>query len=272
MEANSALELLGAILSVTAVVFLWSAIYLLRNIVRTAEIVEKKGMGSGGLLLALPLGLVTPVVISYYFITEGIVSPPAGMLFIAFSSLLAAAMLILRPVLALVKLTGRGGLPKFALFAYGLAYAAANLFYVLRMPPDTGFVNLIMLAAELLLGAVFIILSAYTASFKDFRIQLEGKEFQTHYNLSFLLLFAGLLIPMDVTIMVMGVYETAIARGADLMTSLASFRFLAQLLLTLAGLMALVGMLMFRSVVEDFCFRMGSMSALVRKEQTIRKR
>jgi hypothetical protein len=204
--------------------------------------------------------------ISYYFITEGIVSPPAGMLLIAFTALLAAAVLILRPVLALVKLTGRGGLPKFALLAYGLAYAAANLLYILRLPMDMAVANAVMVAAELLLGAVFIILSAYTASFKDFKIQLEGKEFYTHYNLSFLLLFAGLLTPMDVTIMVMGVYETAILRGADLMTSLASFRFLAQLLLTLAGLMALVGMLMFRSVVEDFCLRLGSMSALIRKE------
>ncbi|MFA6036255.1 MAG: hypothetical protein WC759_04835, partial [Candidatus Micrarchaeia archaeon] len=105
MGMNAALEILGAVFSVLAVVFLWSAIYLLRNVIRTAEIVEKKSLGSGGLLLALPLGLVTPVMISYYFITEGIVSPPAGMLLIAFTALLAAAVLILRPVLALVKLT-----------------------------------------------------------------------------------------------------------------------------------------------------------------------
>jgi len=118
-----------------------------------------------------------------------------------------------------------------------------------------------MLAAELLLGASFILLALYTSKFKELTVNVSGKSFSTHYGLSGLLLIAGLMVPLDATLMKIGVYD-AIARGNMSMELYIHFRLLSQFLLSVAGALALLGMYVFKKAVEDFCFRLGSMSAL----------
>jgi len=122
------LNILAAFFAVLAVAFLWFAVYFLWDIIRMAERLEKRGMGSWGILLALPLGLATPIIISYYLIDFLI--PPLEMRLIAFSSLLIASVLILRPVLVLISISSPMRIPKLLLGAYVLVYAVANLIYM----------------------------------------------------------------------------------------------------------------------------------------------
>ena len=256
------LNVLTALFSVLAVLFIWLAVYLVWNIIKMAEFLEKKPMGSKGILLALPLGLATPIIVSYYMLIPAI--PPLEMRLVAFFSLLAASLLLIRPVLALLQL-GQVQIPKLLLAVYAVAYAVVNMLYIVALPLPDASAELVMLAAELVLGASFILLSAYTSNFKELKINIGGKPISTRYELSYILLIAGLMVPLDATLMKIGVY-TFIGTGNVSMDLLLRFRFLTQFILVIAGGLALLGMMTFKKAVEDFCCRFGSMNALINRK------
>lgn len=257
---------LGAFFSITAFVLLWSSVYMLGDVLRLAELAGKRRFGSGGILLALPLGMLTAFIVSYNFITTG-QPPPPEQLALAFSSMLLASLLILRPVYGLVRTARHVKLPGTLLLAYVIVYAATNMFFVSTTMTFESLAGTVMLAAELLLGASFILLSAYTEGFRKLDVKLGGKTFSTHYELSVFFLVAGLLVPMDTTIMAMGVHEVASLGSSAPADVLVPFRLLAQVVLTVAGLLALVGMVTFNRAVEEFCLRLGSLDALYKKEK-----
>ncbi|VVC03843.1 Uncharacterised protein [Candidatus Burarchaeum australiense] len=260
------LSILAVVLSVLSTIFLWLAIYIFRDIVLMAEKFEKKNLGSSGILIALPLLLVTPLVGSYYIATTGDFPPPQ-IFFIAFFLLLVGSILLLRPIAGLVRIFGRRGFPKFLIVGFILTYGLANLAFIVRLPLLEAVNQLLLASAEIILGICFLLLSGYTANFKEVSVKIYNKTFSTHYELSSLFLIAGSIVPVDSVLLTMIMRESIINTPADAMMDASALRFLAKFLLTVCGMMGLLGMLVFRKAVEDFCFRFGSMSALIRKEK-----
>jgi len=230
-----------------------------------AEKIEKKQLGSLGMLVALPLILITPLVISYYMMWLGTI-PPINVLLIIFSLVLIGALLMFKPVFTLTKLYGIE-VPKLLLSAYILFYGGINLILLWGISLLEAGGDLLMLAAELTLGSTFILLANYTSKFKELTVGICGKKFRTRYELSSLLLIAGILIPMDVTLMVVGLRPLRLIGSDEAGYMLVLIRFFAHAVLIVASLLATLGMLVFKKAVQDFCFRLGSMDALIKKEK-----
>jgi len=260
----SVLGTLSPVLALLAIVFLWLAIYFFRNIILMAERIERKNLGSFSILIALPLVLILPLVTSYYVFGAGM-APPPDVGAVCSALYLVGALLLFRPSIALVSMSGSARVPKLILFIYMLTYAIANLAQMRPFPLPYIAEQLIILAAQLVIGTGLILLSSYTSNFKELTVQIVGKKFSTRYELSALMLMAGVMLPMGATLMTTSIRETLL-NGAESNPTIVLLYFLAHLMLAIAGLLAFVAMLVFKNVIEDFCFRLGSMDALVRRD------
>src|SRR3989344_7640372 len=111
---NSLLNTLGSVLSVLWLVLIWAAVYMLREVLLVAEKSEKRSLGSWALLAALTLLLLPMVAATYSLLVNGTVLPLEHYVFV-FSSMLLGALLLYRPVMALINVTGGVRAPKVIL-------------------------------------------------------------------------------------------------------------------------------------------------------------
>jgi hypothetical protein len=257
------LNALSSGLSILAFLLLWLAIYLFRDIVLIAERIEKRGMGSGNILAALPLIMLHPLVTSYYYITTGQAAPADITIFLVVA-LFLASVLILKTILGFVRLSGLWSAPKAIMAIYLLAYPLAGLAYFYNFPPKYLITQVLHLAAEMMLGMGLIMLSRYTSDFKNLDVEIMGHKFSTHYNLSSLLMIAGITFPIDSTLRAVG-FEAFLAGGPNGVATLQTLRLVSFALLTAITLNGVIGMYVFKRTVEDFCVRFGSMGALIGK-------
>ncbi|MDO8339338.1 MAG: hypothetical protein Q7T16_01640 [Candidatus Burarchaeum sp.] len=263
---NSWLSILSSVLAILAIIFLWLAIYIFRDVILIAEKLEKKDLGSLGILLALPLSLALPVITSYYVMNVGSVPPPEVGI-IGSSLFLLAALLLFRPTLALARICGNVHVPGLMLLSYLLTYIVANVAQMARFPALYAADQLMSLAAQLIIGIGLINLSVYTHNFKNFTVQIMNTKFSTHYELSSLLLMAGIILPMGTTLMTTATRDVLVMGAAEAAPTIIPLYFLAHLMLAIGGMLAFVAMLVFKKAIEEFCIRFGSLSALIRKEK-----
>ncbi len=193
--------------------------------------------------------------------------PEPQIFFFAFLLLLVGSILLFLPILRLVRIYGHHGFPKSLILGFVVTYSAANVAFMVHIPALEAVNQLLMMSAEIILGICFLLLSGYTSNFKEFYVRIYNKTFRTHYELSSLFLIAGSIVPIDSVLLTMILRESAIGGPADAMIDAGGLRFLAKFLLTVASIMGLLGMLVFKKSIEDFCFRFGSMTALIRKEK-----
>ena len=261
---TSFLLALSSALSILWLMLVWAAVYLLRDVFLIAEKSKKRSLGSRELLAALPLLLAPMVVSAYSFLTAGALLS-FEVYVICFSTMLLGALLLLRPVLSLIRLMGGVRAPKIILATYFITYLVANAVIMKQIPVNEVIVNSLLMAAQLVLGLVFIYLAAYSVRFRELTVEISGKKFSTHYELSAMLLLAGLLLPLNSVLRGAAVYE--VVQYGGITDTYVLLRFLAQFLMSVAGMMAFIAMWNFKKVVADFCFRFGSMSALIKKEK-----
>ena len=125
-------------------------------------------------------------------------------------------------------------------------------------------VNGLLLAAQLVLGMTFIYLSAYSLKFRNLTIDVMGKKFSAQYELSSMLLLAGMILPINAMLRGAAVYEL-LQNGGSVTETYISLRFLAHFLMTIAGVLAFTAMWNFKNNIESFCVRFGCLSAMVGK-------
>jgi len=265
MDFNLELNVVASLFSLLSVLILWLSIYLFRSVVKTAEFVEKKGLGSGFILAALPLMLMQPLVSSYFYLTTG-VPAPAEISAFSIGAMLLAALLIFVPIWNLTRLSRSMKPPLVMLAIYVVVYPIANFLYGNALPEPQMLVQAMYLLAEMVLGIGFILLSRYTSDFKSLTVRILDKEFSTHYELSSLLMITGIALPIDAVLRAVAVSDFYTSTGADAALDVQKLRLLSFFLLTMISIGATVGMLVFKKTTEEFCIRLGSMGTLIKKE------
>jgi hypothetical protein len=254
----------SSVLSVAGFLLLWLAVYFFRQIVRDAEKLEKKGLGSGLILAALPLILLQPLIASYFYITTG-KTIPAELAIVTTGAFCLAAVLLMVPVVNLTRLSKSMRVPWAFLAIFLVVYPIAGLVNFHDFPLLYLSAQALYLLAELILGIGFILLSRYTSDFKELNVDIMGKKFSTHYNLSSFLMITGIALPMNAIVRGAAI-DSLLHGGATGVERAQELRLLANILLTGIALGGAIGMLVFKITVEEFCMRFGSMEALLKKE------
>lgn len=259
----------GSILCAVAILLVWLTIYLFREIIQIAERVERRGLGSGLILLAMPLMLLYPIISGYFFLTTGMTAP-ADWSAVAIVGFLLSSCLVLVPIWNFTHLSNTMKVPIYFLIIYAILYPALSFHYIMNLPLAYRVVQVIYLLAELLLGFGFILLARYTADFRERRITLAGKEFSTRFELSSFLMITGVALPIDAVIRAVALSDFFTSEHTEIvLMQVQELRLLSFGLLTGIALGGLVGMLVFRRAVGEFCVRMGSMRVLLGKESEI---
>ena len=258
------INLISSFLGIASFLILWLAIYFFREIVLDAEKLERKGLGSGLILLALPLLLVQPIASSYFYITTGR-TVPADMALVTTGAFLLSTPLLIAPILNLTRLSRSTRIPWAFLALFLAPYLIVGLAYFHNFPPIYLAAQAFYLLAEMLLGIGFILLSRYTADFKELTVEIAGKRFSTHFDLSSFLMVTGMALPINAVLRGVAI-DAFLAGGAGIATA-QEMRFLAHAVLTAVALGGAIGMLVFKKTVEEFCVRTGSMNALLKKDE-----
>ena len=254
------IDILASAFGILAFLLIWTAAYIFKEIIVYAEKLKRKSYGSHLILPALPLLLLQPVISAYYTVFESSAVPPALQL-LTTGSLLLASLLILMPVYLFSKISRLMGIPIVALFFYSILYLAIYASLLVDLSEPLRVSQVLWMIGELALGAGLLLLSIYTVDSGELKIGVGGRAFVFTYGLSSLMLLMGMLLPIDAGLRIIFLQNTA-PQMIGIPTP--TFRLVAFLLLTIAGILAIAGMLNFRRMVQRFLSRIGSKEVMLK--------